>query len=74
MNNLIINKSNFWKILDKFYYIINNDEKSIIINYNLVDNKIKTNLNNFLKKIQTNPIKSKLDPITFQNNARNEWK
>lgn len=78
MNNLVIDKYNFWTIVNKFYSMINYSDKSISINYSVIDKKInmndKQNMNMFLAKMKNNPIQTKLDPLTFQQNARNEWK
>lgn len=72
MNNLVINKNNFWKILDEFYLIISNN-KNIVLEYKLEDTNQTSDANIFLKKIKSSPIKSNLNPLTFQQNERSKW-
>lgn len=73
MNNLILNKSNFIKITEKLYSIINDNWKDIVIKYEIFDNNQKSQVA-LLRKIQKNPIKLMKNPLSFQQNIRNEWK
>ena len=71
MNHIIIDKSNFWKVLDEFYSKVSQNN-AIIVNYELKNIK-ETKLNDFFAKIKKDPIKSNLNPLTFQQDERKKW-
>ena len=46
MNNLVIDKQNFWKVIDQLYSIIQDNKSNVVIHYEVLRNSPKRSLNN----------------------------